>query len=354
MEERKYPHIKTIVVMLSRVILLMAIAPVFLLEGYSAIVQKEGAAPLPPLFGNFPANRAILEKQAEKDEFAFAVIGDTKSHGTFERIVEELHGVPLDFAVLLGDCSYDGTPEEHRYFRAEWANEYAMAFPVFYVVGNHDVSCDAFPISRFEHDYGPSIFSFEYQGCLFIVLRILNKPFSNAESIAFLERLKGTSLEKYRHIFVFMHIPPPISTSFQARSFPEFETLVRLFDELGVDYVFAGDFHGYARVRLRNTNYIVTGGGGAHLSKKKGKQFHHALVMKVGKNSVTEIIVPVPRHLDVEDGLENYAIARVWPWMTRNAIIVYIINAVCLILVLMLIKPFVSHPRKERQAKAFA
>jgi hypothetical protein len=158
------------------------------------VVQREGHSPLPARFGNFPANRAALEGQTEKDAFAFAVVGDTKSVGTFERIAEDLKRRPLDFAVLLGDCSYDGTEEKHRYFRAECAEEYAMPFPVFYVVGNHDVSPDGFPVSRFEQDYGPSIFSFEYQQCLFIVLRILNPPFSNEESIEFLRRFRGEPL----------------------------------------------------------------------------------------------------------------------------------------------------------------
>lgn len=352
MKEHRYPHAKAIFANVLRVAFLIAVTLMFLLEVYTVMVQKEGYSPLHSLFGNFPANRAILEEQAEKDEFVFAVVGDTRSHGTFELIVEELREMPLDFAVLLGDCSYDGTPEEHRYFRAECAKEYAMPFPVFYVVGNHDVSLDAFPISRFEREYGPSIFSFEYQDCLFVVLRILNEPFSNEESIAFLNRLKDVSLEKYRRIFAFMHIPPPVSSSFDARGFQEAEKLVELFDELAVDYVFAGDFHGYARVRLQNTTYVVTGGGGAHLSEKKGKQFHHAFVMKVGKHSVTEIIVPVPRGSDFEDHLERFAIAEVWPWMARNTVLVCILNAACLVVVFMLIKPFFARPRGERKARA--
>jgi hypothetical protein len=227
-----------------------------------------------------------------------------------------------------------------------------MPFPVFYVVGNHDVSLDAFTISHFEREYGPSIFSFEYQRCLFVVLRILDPPFSNEESLEFLNRLKDVALEKYRYIFAFMHIPPPVSSGFEAREYQESEKLIQLFDELGVDYVFAGDFHGYARTKLRNTTYVVTGGGGAHLSDAKGKQFHHAFVMKVGRDSVTETITPVPRHNDLEDRLERFAIAEVWPWMVRNTILVCILNAVCLVVVFMLTKPFFSRPRAERNARA--
>jgi len=317
-------------------------------QGYAIVVQRESHSPLPPRFGNFPANRAVLEGQTEKDEFIFAVVGDTRSVGTFERIAEDLKKRPLDFAVLLGDCSYGGTEEKHRYFRAECAEEYAMPFPVFYVVGNHDVSPDDFSISRFEQDYGPSIFSFEYQQCLFIVLRILDPPFSNEESIEFLRRFRGEPPEKYRHRFVFMHIPPPVSSDFIARSFGEHEQTVQLFDELGVDYVFAGDYHGYARIKLRNTTYIVSGGGGAHLKEKKGRQFHHALVIRVGKDFVAEKFVHVSRVNDLEDRLEKLAIVDVWPWMAKHKALTTILDVLGLMLLLALLRPAVSPLLRKR------
>jgi hypothetical protein len=312
---------------------------VFVLEVYTLIVQREGDSPLPANFGNSSNNRAILEKQPQKEEFSFAVMGDTKSIGTFERLSKELRKLPLDFALLLGDIAYGGTEEGHRHLRAE-LHEYAQPFPIFYVVGNHDVSPDDFTVSRFEQVYGPSIFSFEYQRCLFIVLRTLDPPFSNQESIAFLSQLKGTQLAKYRKIFVFMHIPPPISSDFIARAFPEHEKLVALLDELRADYVFTGDYHGYARVKLRDTTYIISGGGGARLSDKVGKQFHHAVVMRVGKDFVSERFVHVDRHHDVEDFFKRAAIMYIWPWITQNSLLVYCANGILFLVLLLLLKPF--------------
>lgn len=321
---------------------------IFAFEAYTVMVQEEGDSPLPLHFGNFPSSRAVLEHAQEKGEFAFAVVGDTKSVGTFERIAEELRKTPLDFAVLLGDSSYGGTEEKHRYFRAECAEEYALPFPVFYVVGNHDVSPDDFPISRFEEVYGPSIFSFEYHRCLFIVLRILNAPFTNEESLAFLRRLRDADLGKYLHTFVFFHIPPPVSPTFHARSFSEADQLVELLDELGINYVFSGDFHGYARAKLHETTYIVTGGGGAHLAEGHGKQFHHALVVRVTPNSVDERIVSVPPHNDFENRLEKLAIIEVWPWMQRNPYLAIAFNAVGIVLLILLLAwPFVNHHKKS-------
>lgn len=316
----------------------IVIATIFLLEAYALIVQREGDSPLPANFGNFAVNRGRLEKEPAKEEFAFAVMGDTKSLGTFERLSEELRKIPLDFAVLLGDVAYEGTEEAHRYLRAELP-EYAQPFPVFYVVGNHDVSPNGFTVSRFEQVYGPTIFSFEYQGSLFIVLQVLNEPFSNEESIAFLKRLKDTRPTQYRRIFVFMHIPPPVSSDFSARKFRGDESLVKLFDEIGVDYVFAGDFHGYAKVKLRDTTYIVSGGGGGRLNEEKGKQFHHALVIRVSKDSVSERFVHVDRDHDLEDFFEKAAIMYIGPWLAQNSFLGYCINAVLLLLLFFALKP---------------
>lgn len=338
-----------IVRVLFRTIVIVILTLTFTLEIYTFAVQGEGDSPLPPLFGNFENNRAALEKVQQEGEFSFAVVGDTRSVGTFERIVDELRNIRLDFAFLLGDCSYDGTEEDHRYFRAECADEYALPFPVFYVVGNHDVSPESFPIRRFEEAYGPSIFSFEYRQCLFIVLRTLNEPFTNEESVNFLEKFRNADLSKYRHTFVFLHIPPQVSPMFVARTYSESEQLVKLFDELGIEYVFAGDFHGYAQTKLRKTTYIVTGGGGAHLNEEKGKQFHHALVVRVTPDSFDKRIVVMPRVNDVEDRLEKLAISEIWPWMQRHTYLAIGLNVAGIgIFITLLAPPLVRLIRRKK------
>ena len=307
--------------------LILVATAFFVFEGYVFRVQGECDAPLPRLFGNFLRNREYLERQPSKDTFAFAVVGDTRSNGTFEQICRELRATPLDFAVLLGDCAQDANESDHRYFRAECADEYALPFPVFYVVGNHDVSPDRFPVARFEDCYGPSIFSFNYQDCLFIVLRILDEPGSNRESLDFLRKIAKERPQRFRKRFVFMHIPPAISPDVTAREYSEGGEVMDLFDKLQIDYVFAGDFHGYGRTQRNRTNYIVTGGGGAHLNEKVSRrQFHHAMVLRVRKDAVDERIIAMPRRVDFEDRLENLAVARLYPWMAAHKPLVWAIN----------------------------
>lgn len=322
----------------AKIPLLLLFAVFFFLESYALLVHHfEGKRDLNHLSGNFPQDREKLCHEKLKDEFSFAVVGDTKSSGTFEVIAEELCNEPLSFLVFLGDFVYKGNEGEHNFFKTEYATEFHFPFPSFFLVGNHDVDARNFPISRFEEVYGPSIFSFEYQECLFVVLRILNPPYTNRESLQFLEKLisENTS-SRYRKTFVFMHIPPPVSSDFKARPFDGSDEIVSLFEKLNPDYVIAGDYHGYARITRKDIVYLVTGGGGAHLEEKKFGRFHHALVLRVTKDGVSEKLLVVNRDETLEDGLERFALASVYPWLRGNLLAASILNILLLIISIIL------------------
>ncbi|MFH0962677.1 MAG: metallophosphoesterase [Planctomycetota bacterium] len=298
-------------------------------EIYVFLARRGANVPLPPLFGNFERVRQTLKETPPETEFTFGVCGDTRSVGTFEELAGELRKRRLAFAVLLGDCVYYGAESEHAALRAELAHELAMPFPVFYVTGNHDVSEDRFPVSRFEEVYGPSIFSFDCQGCLFVILRILDAPASNRDSIEFLRRLAADAPDRYRKRFVFMHIPAPVPGLAQGRSFAEGQELLEILRELGADYVFAGDYHGYSRTTYRGTSYIVTGGGGGHLHQKDS--MHHAVLVTVGADGVSEEILAVPRNEEFEDFMERFAISEAWPWMRLHPALAAAANAAVLL-----------------------
>ncbi len=297
-------------------------------EAYTLIIQFiDGAKALPPTFGNFPRNREKLANEKLRDEFSFAVVGDLHSRGTFAKIAEQLRGEPISFAVLVGDGVHKATESYHKHFRAEWTGGYALDFSVFYVVGNHDVDQQHFPLSRFEQLYGPSIFSFEYQNCLFVVLRILNKFYTNEESHQFLQKLIAEdAASQYRKIFVFMHIPPPISPDFRARRFEGENELISQLNELKPDYVFAGDYHGYARIKVKDTVYLISGGGGGHLVASKFGKFCHAMILRIGGDYVSERILYVKRASDLKHRLKRFALARFQPWLSRNQFIAAALN----------------------------
>ncbi len=289
------------------------------------LYQQESKRPLPENVGNFERVRKKVSKAPGEKEFLFAVVGDTKGHGTFEQIYEQLEKEPLSFLVLLGDCVRRGTEGYHTYFQAEW-HELRPLFPVFYVVGNHDIDEKRFSVKRFEEAYGPTNCFFEHNGNLFILLRMLDSPYSNKESLDFLERILSSKASRVKRIFLFMHIPPKVSSDYFVRSIDGRERLLSLIDRYRVNYVIGSDFHGYARVKEKNTVYLVTGGGGAHLRVVPFKQFHHAIVFRVGENDLSERIIVVPRHEETQDGIERYIISEAMPWVKENRITVGFLN----------------------------
>ena len=308
-------------------VLFVAILYVLVVEAYAIVtVHTVGNAVLPSTFGNFERVRALLADDEDPEQFSFAVAGDIKGTGTFERLAGFLKAEPISFLVLLGDCVCNGRPEYHQYFRAELAEELPMSCPTFYVVGNHDVSDDEFPISRFEATYGPSNFSFEYRGCLFIVLRILQLPrYSTKESLDFLESTLSARRRDCNKVFIFMHIPPPVSTDFAARLFENTDRFLALCDRYKVDYVIAGDYHGYARVQRNDTTYLITGGGGSRLEKVPGN-FHHVILITVNGRGVSERILSTEKAEELEDIIECWAIADVYPWMKKHMWITILMN----------------------------
>jgi hypothetical protein len=298
----------------------------FAFEGYILTVgYKERTAPLPDNYGNFEHVRALLADDKKTEEISFAVVGDTRSFGTFEKICGQLADEPLSLMVILGDFVQKGTFGEHQFYRCEIGEPHLFSFPVFYLVGNHEIG-KGVTLNDFEKIYGPSNFSFSYQGHLFILLRTW-PPDSTKESLEFLEHELSTKRRVHDKVFVFSHIPLYASSDFPARPLENAKMFVELFEKYHVDYVFAGDYHGYARVKVNNVNYIVTGGGGARLKyANKYGNFHHAIVMKVQSDAISERILSVEEHKDLEDKIEHLAIAEVSPWIMQHKLASVLFN----------------------------
>ena len=273
--------------------------------------RTEGDTPLPSNFGNFGHVRAMLKPEAAGETFSFAVLGDSREHSALERICDVLRGEPLALMIHLGDFTARPTEENHRFLRAELPGEVSSRFPMFYIPGNHDVDEETYPLSQFEETYGPTNFSFEYKDCLFIVVRVLDERYDTAESLSFLERALAEKRDRFRRVFVFSHIPPPVSDMFSARSFQNAWEFVRLYDQYKVDYVIAGDYHGYVHVKRHNTDYFVTGGAGSRLKERTYGRFHHALVFQVGPDTISLGILHVEgTGRDLEDEWERLAIIK--------------------------------------------
>lgn len=317
------------------VTLLLAIV---LVEVYALIMgETKGDSRLPATFGNFASVRRLLGRIGGDGSFSFAVVGDTQARATYKRLADILKEEKLAFLVLLGDCVRRGRQRDHRFLRAKLAQELYLPFPTFYVVGNHDISEDGFSLDEFERWYGPTNFSFAYGGCLFVFLRILDRrEYPTRESIGYLRSVLSDRV-RYKKVFIFMHIPPPVSPDIVARRFDGADELISLCERHGIDYVIAADYHGYARVHHGKTTYLVTGGGGGRLFRRPGN-FHHAVVITVGPDRVSERIIAVAAARDLEGSLEYWAIADVYWWMYEHAWMTVAINIGVLFGILLLLR----------------
>ena len=284
----------------------------------------ESRLPLPPTFGNFDRVVRTLTDRPAPESLRFGVIGDTRGFGTFEAIMDTLKHERLDFLVLLGDCTNRPLKGAHRWLRAEIGTEMPTPYPTFYLPGNHDIREDGFALEDFEKTYGPAQFHFLWGDSLFVFLRVIPEGYDYADmqpAIRFLDEAMEKHRENAKRVFVFQHTPPSLSEEYPFKRIARSDELLALFDRFRVDYVFAGDWHGYARIQRKNTTYIVTGGGGGKLKKSVYGAFHHAVVLAVRPDSISENILQVPRLRDWEDVIEYYAIARVWPWVSAHPLL---------------------------------
>ncbi|MCF6177506.1 MAG: metallophosphoesterase [Victivallaceae bacterium] len=310
----------------------------FVLELIVITVIKTDDTSVPANLGNFPKNIQALTAKKAGDSIRFAVIGDSRSEGTMELLADQIRDMPIDFGVLLGDISFKGLPQEHRWLRNEINTEWKLSFPLFYIVGNHDISKKKYPVATFEKNYGPTVFSFEYGKCLFIFLRVWNVRGNDyEESLKFLKELNKQPLDKYHKRIVFMHQPPPIPTLSPVTEFTNTDEFNKLFEKMKIDYVFACDFHGYAWTRYNGTIYNITGGGGAGLVKTTPPQFYHLLVFEIGKNYVSKQIVVTPNGFNVGDHLHRFATVGLAPLFQQYPLQISVMNIILLIIGVLLI-----------------
>jgi hypothetical protein len=244
-----------------------AIFMVFLLgfEGYTfAIVHNQSRARLPENYGNFERVRNSLEEQGSKEEFSFAVVGDTSETCTFERLCDKLRDEGLSFMVMLGGFVLNCEKGSYDYFSDACIRKYRLPFPVFLVVSDHDIVYDKMnfdignvSLADFENRYGPSNFFFEYNGCLFIGLCLLPPPYPTSGSLEFLDSILAKYADRNRKVFIFAHRLSPLLDS-SAKNRPEkTQDLEDIVSRYKVDYVVTAHNYSYTRKEKEGTTYFI-------------------------------------------------------------------------------------------------
>jgi 3',5'-cyclic AMP phosphodiesterase CpdA len=209
-------------------------------------------------------------------EVEAVVVGDTGSGDTpQEKLSAVMLGIEPDLVLHTGDVVYPRGGEcgyEERFY--EPYNELIASAPVYPVLGNHDVLSEngepyltAFDLPA-EKSGTERFYSFDY-GPLHVAA-LDSELYYGDDSIP-TEQQKEWLREDLRNTdrpwkIVIIHRPPYNSSPYHGADQRVLEDLVEIFEEGGVDVVFAGHEHVYERLKpINGVQYFVTGGGGADL-----------------------------------------------------------------------------------------
>jgi len=266
---------------------------------------------LPPHVGNRPAVRESVPPFSPTRPFSFAVVGDMRADETFDVLIRTLCRQKPAFIALIGDVARDATVADHRFLRAKMHRLWDISCPVFYLPGNHDVARESFPLSRFERIYGPTNFSLTRGPYRFVFLRLLPK-YDNKDTLRFLEEELVRAEEKKERVLVFGHCSPHVSPFVTGRTFDREDELLRLLTSHRAVYYFGGDFHGYCRTTIGPTTFVCTGGGGARLARVGSFSFHHAMIVTISGEKISERLCVIPKAVRFPDRIAYLSFRGGW------------------------------------------
>ena len=193
----------------------------------------------------------------------------------YEKAVIAVNQLRPAFVVITGDLVND------RSNQAQW-NEFIRIsrlfdrdIPVYYIPGNHDVGQEPTveDIDNYKELLGSDRFSFDYAKNRFIginssILKSVN-PDLEIEQFKWIEE-QLTRTSGIRRLVVFSHHPFFLCFPDEATSYSTIEPglrhkYLRLFDEAGVDVIFAGHYHNNSQGKYNDTKMITTSAVGKPL-----------------------------------------------------------------------------------------
>jgi len=233
-----------------------------------------------------------------RDSCRFAVIGDSGTGGgpqyrVAARLDEYRERFPFDDVLMLGDNIYgsETAADMERKFERPYKPLLEAGVRFRAALGNHDD-----PSQRF---YAP----FNMNGERYYTFRCprqdvrffaLDSSYMTPEQVAWLERVLGAATERWR-VAYFHH--PLYSTGTHGSDVELRKTLEPLFLAHGVNVVFSGHEHFYARLKpQRGVNYFISGGAGKlrrgdaeydpALTAKTFDQGYHFMVVEIAGDNL--------------------------------------------------------------------
>lgn len=244
-----------------------------------------------------------------KRPFSFIFGGDIKQEiPVFQRLLKKVqeHSDPL-FMLSTGDYTRNCLPWEYEaYFKATAH----LAFPVYYVKGNHETHCQG--DVHYKRLFGPERFSLVVEDLLFVILDSNESTptgyLLGKDQLAWLDQVllehaglpwKMIALHAPPHP---LHGSPPEQPYLYNMKPSEAQALKALATKHHVSHVLSGHAHLYARGTEDGVVYLTSGGAGASLytynllggfviSTKK-----HLLVLHVMEDSIEEEKIDLSAH----------------------------------------------------------
>lgn len=224
---------------------------------------------------------------AGTNSFSFVVMGDTHigSPGgeVMERIVQSAVDAGDAFAVVAGDITTGGLEGEYSQFKTVFAQK-NLTFRA--AIGNHDLYFGGW--DRFKNQIGKSIYSFNADNVHFVVIDSGNGVLGETQLNWIESDLRTNTRE---HVIMVTHFPPwngIFSSIYKMSSEEEAAVLKNIAYKYGVDYVFAGHFHGFEERDIGRTKYVVTGGANDLIDL--GQRMNYVRV-RVNGSSITMQVV---------------------------------------------------------------
>ena len=228
--------------------------PGSVLTGFDGATEWNGTS---LMFDAIGGEKELSLVAPEKQEFSFAVMGDSQGHNT---ILQEALNMTLgcDFVIHCGDLTPSGGPHE---FAALEETLNASSAPVFTTPGNHDVK--NYGPEGYLSRFGPSNYYFDYGNIRFAFVDSSDLNITEKQ-ISWLEEIFSGVDRKV----VVTHAPcyDPIegNHTLDPTSCERFEDFAL---GNGITAVFTGHVHAYHVLRVDNTDFVITGGAGGSLTE---------------------------------------------------------------------------------------
>lgn len=201
----------------------------------------------------------------QSDTFSFVVFGDTRSDSAaHQSVIDRMAAYSFDFMMHSGDLVNDGdrTIDWRIFFNVE---DTVLPYHHFLpTIGNHESPYWPYD-TLFSLPDSEEYYSVTYGNAHSIMLNTQMDLYGVQRDWLIAELQAASSDTTIDWIFVNLH-RPPYSSGNHGSQLDVRNAWCPLFEQYGVDIVFAGHDHNYERTEAINgVIYIVTGGGGAPL-----------------------------------------------------------------------------------------